>query len=293
MKLNNLINDFKTYCSIERTLTDNTIQAYIRDLSSFNDYCVLKNHSLTDLSSEVITEYLWHKKQGGLKASSIYRAMESIKLFFRFLVMEEVIKENPAKNLITHKLPKYLPVVLSYQEIVRLLNQPSTGTEKDVRYKAMFELMYGSGLRVSELLSITVDDIDMQLDLVKIMGKGRKERLVPFGRNAKSALQRYRVLRQARYPHEKVFFVSRLGKSLSRIEFFRQIRRYAVQAGIHKKISPHSLRHSFATHLLKGGADLRAVQEMLGHANIATTQIYTHVEKEQLKEAHKKYHPRG
>lgn len=287
------IEEFRTYLSVERSLSENTVQAYTRDMRAFVEYLEKKNISISDVTHENITDYLWHRKQDGLKASSLYRAMESIKMFYRFLVIEEIIKHNPARNIISHKIPKYLPSVLTYQEVTRLIDQPCTDKEKGIRYRAMLELMYASGLRVSELLSLIMSDIDFQLNVVKVMGKGSTMRLVPFGQRAKSAIRRYYTVRKKKYPPIEEVFLSRLGKPLSRVEFFRQIRRYARLAGIHKKVSPHTLRHSFATHLLKGGADLRAVQEMLGHANIATTQIYTHIEKEQLKEAHKKYHPRG
>lgn len=293
MNQNNYINEFKNYLSIERSHSENTVQAYVSDTRRFEEYCKQSKVNILKINHDDITEYLWQRKQQGLKASSLCRAMESIKMFYRFLLNEEIITQNPARHLQTPKIPKYLPIVLSYQETERLLEQPSTSKEKDVRYRAMFELMYASGLRVSELLNVGIDDVDLKQGLVRVFGKGRKERLVPFGNRAKESLMRYLACRKKRFIDEPVLFISRLGKRLSRIEFFRQIKNYIKLAGIHKNISPHTLRHSFATHLLKGGADLRAVQEMLGHANIATTQIYTHVEKEQLKNAHKKYHPRS
>ncbi|MFH1380323.1 MAG: site-specific tyrosine recombinase XerD [bacterium] len=293
MRTKEYIDSFKNYLSVERSLSVNTIQAYVSDIRKFAEYLNKIKLDFNTVKHDHITEYLWQRKQQGLKASSLCRAMESIKMFYRFLRNEEIITQNPARLLQTPKIPKYLPGVLTQQEMVRLLEQPSSIKEKDIRYRAMFELMYASGLRVSELLGVKIHDVDLKQNLVCVFGKGSKERLIPFGERAKQAVMRYLVVRKKKSSDEPALFISRLGKPLSRVEFFRQVKHYVQLAGITKKLSPHSLRHSFATHLLKGGADLRAVQEMLGHANIATTQIYTHVEKEQLKAAHKKYHPRN
>jgi integrase/recombinase XerD len=289
----NYIDQFKTYLLVERNLTLNTIKAYGSDLAAYQKHVEEKHIDMTGITPDELTDYLWHRKTKGLKPSSIYRVVESIKMFYRFLVLEGIVKKNPVKHLVSPRIPKKLPVVLSGDDMQRLLAQPSSGREKDVRYKAMLELMYASGLRVSELLSLTIDNIDFGEGLLTVFGKGRKERLIPFGSSAQRALETYLILRNKRFREQPALFVSKLGKPLSRVEFFRQLKKYALNAGITKHISPHSLRHSFATDVLRGGADVRVVQEMLGHANIATTQIYTHVETDQMKEAHKKYHPRG
>lgn len=287
------IEEFKIYLAVERGLSDHTVKAYISDLVIFAAYLQRHKGSIISVKHDTITDFLWERRQQGLQPSSLYRSMESIKMLYRFLMTEGILKANPARSLITPRIPKYLPSVLSYREMERLLEQPSLSNEKDMRYRAMFELMYASGLRVSELLCLKIDDVDLKSTVVRVMGKGKKERLVPFGSKAVRAIKAYTVVRCKKYPEETALFLSRLGRPLSRIEFFRQVKKYIKAAGITKNFSPHTFRHSFATHILHGGADLRSVQEMLGHANIVTTQIYTHVERDQLKQAHKKYHPRG
>ncbi|MBD3272456.1 MAG: site-specific tyrosine recombinase XerD [Elusimicrobia bacterium] len=287
-----LLDQFKTYLSMERGLSPNTVSAYLSDTEIFCAHCNRHRHSLDTVSPEMITDFLWDRKQQGLKASSLYRLIESIKMLYRFMINEDMIKTNPVRHLKTPRIPKNLPRILTSDEIERLINAARGPKEKDVRYRAMFELMYASGLRVSELLALTDDHVDFSLNLIKVLGKGNKERLVPFGKRARQALKSYYAIRTKKYPDDTHLFVSRLGRGISRVEFFRQIKKYLKKAGINKDISPHALRHSFATHLLRGGADLRSVQEMLGHENIATTQIYTHVERDQLKQAHRKYHPR-
>jgi integrase/recombinase XerD len=217
--------------------------------------------------------------------------IESIRQFYKFLIAENFIKTDPTVYLTAPKLPEMLPDMLTSEEVTRLLNSVSGSDNLSIRNRAMLELLYATGLRVSELISLKFSNVDIEECFVKIFGKGNKERLVPFGQKAQLYLKRY--LRVRKNTKSEFIFLTRLNKPISRIEFWRQLKQIAIKAGIMKNITPHTLRHSFATHLLTGGADIRFVQEMLGHSSISTTQIYTHISQERLKEQHKKYHPRG
>lgn len=287
---------FESYLSAEKGLAKNTLLAYKSDLRIYQQY--LEKHSIKLLSAKHadITEFLWELKSTSHEARSIYRMMETLRQFYRFLVAEGITSNDPTANLISPKIPMKLPNLMNMQEIERLLHAASGPGVREVRNRAMMEMLYATGLRVSELTGLNLDNVDLSLGFVRVIGKGNKERLVPIGKTALHYLKRYIELRAKNKfmnPGEKGLFLSKLGKKMSRIAFWGQLKAYAKKAGIKKELTPHTLRHSFASHLLSGGADLRFVQEMLGHSSITTTQIYTHVDKERLKELHKKFHPRG
>jgi integrase/recombinase XerD len=294
-----LIADFLRHVSIEKNLSKNTALAYGSDLRIFNGYLKKTRKTFIGVSPDDILDYIMKRKFGEVKGlpalaeRSIYRLIESIRQFYKFLIMEEHVKMDPSFNIGLPKLSRRLPDVLSVEEIAKLINAAPEKTETGIRLRAMLELLYASGLRVSELVGIKPDDLDLRIGFVKVIGKGSKERIVPLGRRAKYALERYLEIRSTKHPNAKTLFVTNRRGPVDRRTFWRTLKKLAVKAGIIKHISPHSIRHAFATHLLCGGADLRSLQEMLGHANIATTQIYTHIDRRHLKEIHKKFHPRS
>ncbi|MBQ3943066.1 MAG: site-specific tyrosine recombinase XerD [Elusimicrobia bacterium] len=285
------VDDFINYILIEKGLSKNTALAYRTDLNTYLKFLEEKNINYETITHLEITDFLWYLKTSNFKSASIYRMIESIRQFYKFLIAENLIKNDPTVYLTAPKLPEYLPEMLTNEEVTRLLNSVSEADTLSIRNRAMLELLYATGLRVSELISLKFSNIDIEECYVKIFGKGNKERLVPFGQKAQLYLKRY--LRVRKKTKSEFVFLTRLNKPISRIEFWRQLKQIALKAGIMKNITPHTLRHSFATHLLTGGADIRFVQEMLGHSSISTTQRYTHVTQERLKEQHKKYHPRG
>jgi len=286
-----ILEDFISYILIEKGLAKNTSLAYRTDLQTYLKYLEEKKISYETVQHFEITDFLWHLKTLNLKPRSIYRMVESIRQFYKFLISENRIKADPTIYLSAPKIPVILPDMLSNQEVDLLLNSVSDNDKLSVRNRAMLELLYATGLRVSELINLKVQDINIDECFVRIIGKGNKERLIPFGHKAQMYMQRY--LRIRKNKDSDFIFLTKLQKPMSRIEFWRQLKNIASKAGIVKNITPHTLRHSFATHLLTAGADIRFVQEMLGHSSISTTQIYTHVTQERLKEQHKKYHPRG
>ena len=293
-----LIGEFLNYLTIERGLSKNTISAYGTDLHHFIEYLAAKGVEDPDsVKRQDITIYLLSLKDRGISSNSISRALVSIKMFYRFLVQERLAKDDVAGVLESPKLIRPLPNVLGAGEVDKLLAAPDTRDWMGMRDKAALELMYATGMRVSELVELAMGGLNLDVGFIKCRGKGDKERIVPVGRKASEALQRYiekvrpKLLRKgSQDPH---VFLSRLGKKVSRVSFWKMIKKNTKLARIKKDITPHTLRHSFATHLLEGGADLRVVQEMLGHADISTTQIYTHINKERLKSIHKQFHPRA
>ena len=289
--LNEKLEEFIGFILIEKGLSKNTALSYKSDLKIFLKYLQDKNISYQTLSHEEITNFLWYlKTDKKLKARSIYRMIESVRQYYKFLISENVITTDPTVYLTVPKIPINLPDVLNKQEVDKLLNSINDADDLSIRNRAMLELLYATGLRVSELINIKFSDININEKFLKIMGKGKKERLIPFGETAKLYIKRYLKIRKDK--DTETVFLTRLGKGISRVEFWRQLKNIAVKAGLIQKVKPHTLRHSFATHLLSAGADIRFVQEMLGHSSISTTQIYTHVSKEYLKEQHSKYHPR-
>lgn len=291
------IEEFLNYLAVERGLAQNTLLAYRRDLLKYAEY--LKGRKVQEASQvtrKLVTDFMYAQKERNLSTNSICRALAAIKTFHRFLVRERMTDEDPTNLVETPKLWKRVPEVLSSHEIEAIITAAQGRGWQAVRDNAILELFYASGMRVSELSDLRVENIDLDVGYVRCLGKGSKERIIPIGRRAKKAIDRYchkvRV-KLAKGQEPAHLFLSRLGKKISRQSIWKIIKLYARKANVKKDIKPHTLRHTFATHLLENGADLRSVQEMLGHADISTTQIYTHVDRERLKAVHKEFHPRG
>lgn len=291
-----LLEEFLNYLSVERGLSKNTISSYGSDLFSFLNY--LESKSVTDMEKikrDDITQYLLHLKDKGLSGNSVSRALVAIKMFYKFLTQERFIKNDVAGILESPKLIRPLPDVLNMAEVTKLLQAPDTRSWMGIRDKAALELLYATGMRVSEMVELGTGTLNLDVGFIKCKGKGDKERMVPIGSQAQAAITRYiQKVRPSllKSKNDNHLFLSRLGKKISRQSFWKMMKKYAKIARIKKDIMPHTLRHSFATHLLERGADLRVVQEMLGHSDIATTQIYTHIDKGRLKSIHKQFHPR-
>ncbi len=294
--MKHLLDEFLNYLSVERGLSKNTIFSYRTDLASFLKYLESKAlSSMERIKRDDITGYLLHLKDKGLSGNSISRALVTIKMFYKFLAQEHFIKDNVAGILESPRLIRPLPNVLNIVEVEKLLQVPDIRNWMGIRDKAALELMYATGMRVSEIVDLTTSTLNLDVGFIKCKGKGDKERIVPIGSQAKNSISRYmQKVRPAllKNRNDNHLFLSRLGKRVSRQSFWKMIKKYAKMARIKKEVTPHTLRHSFATHLLERGADLRVVQEMLGHADIATTQIYTHINKERLKSIHRQFHPR-
>jgi len=292
-----LLGDFLDHLAVERDLSENTIAAYRHDLSRFLDHLAAAGIEPPAAGKEHVEAWIKALRSSGLASRSIVRALSAVRSFYRFLRVEGICTHDPAARVERPKLWKKLPVVLDFFEVEELLAGPDLSSDLGLRDRAMLETAYAAGLRVSELLSLTIPDLDRQAGLLRIIGKGRKERLVPIGQVALDYIGRYLdgPRQRLRRPGQTtdVVFLNVRGGSLSRMGFWKIMRKYIEKAGITKECTPHTLRHSFATHLLEGGADLRAVQEMLGHADISTTQIYTRVDRSFLKEVHRTFHPRG
>jgi integrase/recombinase XerD len=288
---------FLHYLAAERRLADNTVSSYQADLAAFFSHIALKKaKTLPAVKAEHIRAYLAACHQDGIAARTNARRISALRGFFRFLVGEKIIAEDPTAVIDLPKPGRALPKVLSAAEVARLLAQPETVDPLRLRNQAMLQLLYASGLRVTELVRLPLAGLNLTGGHVRIFGKGAKERMVPFGEMAKTALENY--LSQARPLILKkkrcaFLFVTNRARPMTRLRFWQIIQQTVFLAGIDKKISPHTLRHSFATHLLENGADLRSVQIMLGHSDIATTQIYTHVDSNRLKAIHRRFHPRG
>jgi integrase/recombinase XerD len=292
-----LLERFQDYLLLEQGASPRTNEAYGRDLARFAAHSASQGiHAPRDTSAKSLRQYVYHLKDLGLAPSSIRRNVSALRTYFRFLMAEGLLTRDPSERLDTPRAWRTLPEVLTVDEIERLLAAPTLDEPLAFRDRAILELAYGTGLRVSEWISIGVRDVLMAEHLVRVFGKGSKERIVPIGRSAIGAVAIY--LRELRPKLEHgagkgVLFLNARGEPLSRMGAWKILRKYVEKTGIEKQVSPHTLRHSFATHLLEGGADLRAVQEMLGHADISTTQIYTHVDREYLRGVHRRYHPRG
>jgi integrase/recombinase XerD len=286
------LDDFISYIAVEKGLSKNTVSAYKADILKFIGFAEKKHMVLENFEHRDITDFLWEIKTRGLKSRSIYRLIASLRQFYKFLNSENLIKNNPAFYLLSPKIYENLPSALTFEEISTLLNSVNDSDEMHIRNRAMLELMYATGMRVSELVNLKFSNINLEDCFLRIIGKGSKERLIPFGRKARDFINIYLRKRKPAISEDDSIFISRLGKKLSRVEFWRQLKNIAKNLGIAKNITPHTLRHSFASHLLAGGADIRFVQEMLGHASIITTQIYTHLDKSKIVQQHKKFHPR-
>jgi integrase/recombinase XerD len=292
-----LIDQYLNYLLIEKGLSGTTLASYSADMVRYQKFLDQNDvHRISETDTPFILRHLISLRKSGLGARSRARHLVSLRGLYRFAVQEKYLKHDPSKLVDLPKLSLKLPDVLAIDEVSRLLNSPDTSKPLGARDAAMLELLYAAGLRVSELVNLKLQDINLEAGFVRVLGKGSKERVVPIGLPAQKKIAVYiedarkAALKNRLSPY---LFIGRAGKPLTRQGFWKLLRRHADQARIHKKISPHSLRHSFATHLLEGGADLRAVQIMLGHVDISTTQIYTHVTRKHLKDLHHKFHPRG
>lgn len=300
------LDQFLNYLRVERGLAENTIKAYGRDLSKYLKFLEKQGISSLERShrQEIMSYLMGLKKRGqpqerGLSPLSISRNLVAIKMFHRFLVAEGYTEDDPTANMQSGMASAWawtkVPDVLTIPEVNDLLKRPDR-SPAGIRDRAILELLYATGMRVSELISLKLTDLNLSFSYIRCLGKGSKERIVPFGREALLWLKKYlEKVRPELVKREGVapIFLTRLGRGFTRQGLWKLLRKYARRTGAEKKITPHTLRHSFATHLLQGGADLRSVQELLGHSDISTTQIYTHVDRERLKRIHAKYHPRG
>jgi integrase/recombinase XerD len=288
------IDEYLEYLVVDRGLAENTLESYARDLLAFNGFVSGRGMDLSEVSGDVLTLYLARLKSRGLAARSLARTASSLRGLYGFLAAEGLIEEDPAALLENPRLGRRLPDVLTRAETARLLESPDASTRLGARDRTMLELLYAAGLRVSELITLAPLDFDAQAGLLRVFGKGSKERFVPLHNDAQDRLADYMErIRPQFKPKEEVLFLNRSGKGLSRQGVWKLIKRYAKQAGIRREISPHTFRHCFATHLLEGGADLRTVQILLGHSDIAATEIYTHVMASRLTALHRAYHPRS
>jgi len=286
---------FLEFLSVEKGLSSNTVLSYSRDIQKLFRFFQKDKLQWNKAKEEDLVRFIHHQSRAGLSARSLARLISSLKSFYKFLILDGILKKNPAVNLSSPKTWFVLPQFLTLKEVELLLGQPDEGDVRGLRDKAMLELLYATGLRVSELVSLKPKDLNLKDGFLLCRGKGNKERIVPLGGSAMKALRKY--LAKARpklmkQPDESLF-LSRRGKAFTRQGFWKLLKSYAQKAGLEMKISPHTLRHSFATHLLERGADLRSVQLMLGHSQITTTQIYTHVSRERLRQVYEKFHPRA
>ncbi len=293
----NILKEFLSYIQVEKGLADNTLAAYRRDLNDF--FAFLEKEKITRLNEvdrHAVLSYQVRTKRSGLKPSTVRRRMVSVRSFFRFLILEGKGKTDPTENIESPKGLQHLPETLTPADVDKILAAPDPTTPLGRRDRAMVELLYATGLRVSELVGLRLGDLNLEVGYLVTLGKGSKERLVPLGDAAREKVEEFLSAARGQILKGKltdVLFPNRFGGQMSRQGFFKIIKKYALRTGINKAISPHTLRHSFASHLLENGADLRSVQMMLGHADISTTQIYTHVTRERLKKVFEKHHPRA
>jgi integrase/recombinase XerD len=287
-----LLQDYLQHLRLERGLSSNSIDSYRRDLTEFFSTAGIRDP--VKVSSKVVSDYVDRLNKSGRKPATVARKISSIKQFFEYLKDSGVVKENPMAPFAAPKIVRYHPHYLSPSEIEAILAAIDTSTALGRRDRAVIELLYGSGLRISELINLKITDVEFEAGFIRVLGKGNKERLVPLGDYAREALEVYLEHREQKKltTPANLLFGNKIGKAFSRVSFWKIVRRAAFKAGITKRVTPHTLRHSFATHMLEGGADLRIVQEMLGHADISTTQIYTTVDRDYIIAEHKKYHPR-
>lgn len=292
------LKEYLAVLKLERNLSVNTIASYKNDISSFLSF-INKNNSkdLSEVDSIILTRFFKSLKQSGLTSTSAARYHSSLKGFFSYLHQNNYIKANPVDKLNPPRLSKNLPVVLNINEVQKILDMPEINDKTGLRDKSILEILYACGLRVSELIHLKISDLYFEDEIIRVFGKGSKERLVPVGSSAikwtKEYLTKSRPLLEKKIKSENFVFLNFRGTKLSRMGVWKIISYYTKQAGITKEVHPHTFRHSFATHLIEGGADLRAVQEMLGHSDISTTQIYTHIDRDYIKQVHKDFHPRG
>ena len=296
LKRNPLVDSFLSTLRLEKGLSENTIKAYSNDCKAFNQWLFLKKgYKAVSAIEEDIENYLKHLNSINLSNASINRKLSSIKHFFNYLSKAKLLKSNPVINISGLKSGKALPKSLSIIDVNSLINAPDCSNFIGLRDRTMIELMYATGVRISELINLEYGNIDLNRSLIKVMGKGRKERMIPFGDDALSWLITYIEFRRKNNLslNSREFFISQQGKKITRQAFWHRIKTYLKVTGLSLDISPHTLRHAFATHLLNNGADLRSVQMLLGHSDLSTTQIYTHIAKQRLSDMVKQHHPRG
>ena len=295
--MDQMLDQFLHYLIVEKGLAKNTIEAYSHDLNRFSDYLKAKGiQDILNVGKFDVRAFLLVLKRQGLSTKTISRNLVAIRTFFKFLIQEGILEANPIEEVGSPTVAKTLPEILTLKEVEELLEQPNIKTPLGIRDRAMLEMLYATGMRVSELTRLPMNQVNLEGGYVLLYGKGSKERMVPLGSEAMKWLALYLRMARGRFTKRKesnALFISRSGKGMSRQRFWRSLKEYGRRAGIRKRISPHLLRHSFASHLLERGADLRSVQIMLGHVDISTTQIYTHVTGERLKKIHQRYHPRG
>lgn len=292
------LKEYLTILRYEKNLSENTTKSYKNDLQKFLTFLAETNiKDFSEVTSNIIAKFFERQRKSGADSATSARYMSSIKGFFRFLENNSYIEKNPTEKLSRVKKARKLPSVLTLPEVEMILNAPKTNETTGLRDKAILETFYSSGLRVSELINLKINDLFFDDEVIRVLGKGSKERIVPIGSSAinwvKEYLTRSRPHLEKKTKSQNFVFLNKRGTKLSRMWIWKIFDHYAKEAGISKNIHPHIFRHSFATHLLEGGADLRAVQEMLGHADISTTQIYTHVDRNYIKQEHKDHHPRG
>lgn len=299
MEIGTTITSFSTHVKVEKGLSPNTVSAYRRDLVKFQQFAAKKKLALEAVNRDDLVDFLAGLYRQNLESRTVARQLVALRNFFRFAQIHELIAEDPSINLESPKIRRNLPGYLRLEEVEKLLQQPDGKTAQGLRDRAMLEVLYSTGLRVSELVGLRVSDLDSKVGCVRCIGKGDKERIVPVGRKALGMVDKYlregrgELLRQAKTTGSPALFINRRGTPLSRVGVWKILSGYGRRAGLRVPLTPHMLRHSFATHLLERGADLRSVQLMLGHADISTTQIYTHVVEERLKQIYKAHHPRA
>jgi len=291
------IKEFKYYLRIERSLADNTIQSYLRDINKLADYCNQLKIDEKNVKVNDIRNFINHLNNDQISARSQARIISGIKAFYKYLILEDYIKDDPTLLIENPKIGLKLPEVLSVNEIEIIISSIDLSKKHGQRNKAIIETLYSCGLRVTELINLKISNINFKEEYIKVIGKGNKERLTPIGSNALKYIQIYvnevRIHQKINKGHEDIVFLNNRGSKLSRVMIFTLIKNTLEKCGIKKKVSPHTFRHSFATHLIEGGADLRAVQEMLGHESITTTEIYTHLDKDYLRSNIMQFHPRS
>ena len=299
MEISAVISSYLMHVRVEKGLSVNTISAYKRDLQKFDEFARKRKLALESVGRDDLVDFLAGLYRLKLESRTVARQLVTLRNFFRFAQIQDLIPEDPSINLESPKIRRHLPGYLRLEEVEKLLEQPDSGTPMGLRDRAMLEVLYSTGLRVSELIGLRVSDLDSKVGCVRCIGKGDKERIVPVGKKALSMVDKYLregrpfLLRSAKVSAGPALFVNRRGVALSRVGVWKILSAYGRRAGLRIALTPHMLRHSFATHLLERGADLRSVQLMLGHADISTTQIYTHVVEERLKQIYKAHHPRA
>ncbi|MBU0475226.1 MAG: site-specific tyrosine recombinase XerD [Bacteroidetes bacterium] len=297
-ELNQFLQEYLAYLKLEKNLSEQSVISYFSDLKKFLSFIEEEKYSdLNTITTKLISKYFEIMRDLGISSSTTARYLSSVKGFFKYLSSQEYIEKDPAEILSTRITERKLPTVLSFAEIDKLLQTPNVEERLGLRDKAILELFYSCGLRVSELINLKISDLYFSDEVIRVLGKGSKQRIVPIGSSAiywiTEYLQKVRVFLEKKMKSENVIFLNVRGTKLSRMGIWKIVNKYAQEAEIVKEFHPHTFRHSFATHLLEGGADLRAVQEMLGHADISTTQIYTHIDRDFIKQMHKDFHPRG